>query len=146
MISGIIIPSITVFNTDETINFQKTVNHALWLIEEGADAITPAGSSGELPALNLNEAKELIETVIHAVKNNVPVYPATGRYSTADTIALTQFAEQVGADGVMISLPYVMLPGRDAILEHFRAVRRATSLPIQIQSFPSVTFFCQGGV
>lgn len=136
MISGIIIPSITVFNADETINYQKTVDHVLWLIEEGADAITPAGSSGELPSLNLNEAKELIETVTRAVKNRVPVYPATGRYATADTIVLTQFAEKIGADGVMISLPYVMLPGQEALLEHFRAIRRATSLPIILYNNP----------
>jgi 4-hydroxy-tetrahydrodipicolinate synthase len=135
-LSGIIIPNITIFNHDETINYQKTVDHVLWLIEQGADAITPAGSSGELPALSLGEAKELIEAVRNGVDKRVPVYPATGRYSTADTIALTHFAEKIGADGVMISLPYVMLPDRHSLMEHFRAIRRATSLPILLYNNP----------
>jgi 4-hydroxy-tetrahydrodipicolinate synthase len=135
-LSGIIIPSITVFNTNETINYEKTIEHVLWLIEQGADAITPAGSSGEWPALSLGEAKELIETVHKAIGKSVPTYPATGRYSTADTIALTQFAEKIGADGVMVSLPYVMLPDRLAILEHLRALRKASSIPILLYNNP----------
>jgi 4-hydroxy-tetrahydrodipicolinate synthase len=66
----------------------------------------------------------------------VPVYAGTGHYSTRTTIELTQAAERLGADGAIVIQPYYQKPPKAAILEHFYAVRRATSLPIMLYNNP----------
>ncbi|MFA5936240.1 MAG: dihydrodipicolinate synthase family protein [Patescibacteria group bacterium] len=138
---GIIIPSITVFKQDEdqTLDEHRTGDHVDWLISNGADAIVPAGSSGEFPALRMDEAKQIFDIAISVAKKRVPVYPAVGRYGTRDTIELTRHAEKAGAAGVMVIVPYYMKPDRHAIMEHFRAVRRNTDLPIILYNNPATT-------
>lgn len=137
-ISGIIVPNITVFNPDESINEKNTAKHIQWLIANGADGITPCGSSGENVSLTLDESKLLIDIAITTARKVVPVYPATGRYSTQHTIELSRYAENAGANGVMIPLPYYMLPPKQAIMDHFRRVRDAISIPIILYNNPWV--------
>jgi 4-hydroxy-tetrahydrodipicolinate synthase len=136
--SGILVPSVTVFRDDasQSIDEAATAEHIDWLIRNGADAIVPAGSSGEFPALSADEAKGLFELALSAAAGRVPVYPAAGRYATRDTIELCRFAEKVGAPGVMVIVPYYLLPDPPAVMEHFRAVRRATDLPIILYNNP----------
>jgi 4-hydroxy-tetrahydrodipicolinate synthase len=136
--SGILIPSLTIFQDDarQSIDETATAEHIDWLIRNGADAIVPAGSSGEFPALSADEAKRLFELALSVAAGRVPVYPATGRYATRDTIELCRFAEKLGAPGVMVIVPYYLLPDPPAVMEHFRAVRRNTDLPIILYNNP----------
>src|SRR5713101_6260316 len=115
--NGIVIPNFTVFDANEDVDFDATSNHIDWLIQNGADAIVPCGSSGEWPALHHNEAELLILTAISTTAKRVPVYPSTGRYSTRETIELSQYAERSGANGVMICPPPIMLPSEQAVVE-----------------------------
>lgn len=137
-ISGIIVPNITVFHEDESINEEGTAKHIQWLIDNGVDGITPCGSSGENVSLTLNESKLLIDIAITTAGKEVPVYPATGRYSTQHTIELSRYAENAGAKGVMVPLPYYMLPPKQAIMDHFRNVRHAIAIPIILYNNPWV--------
>lgn len=137
-ITGIIVPSITVFHKDESINEKATASHIDWLIKNGVDGITPCGSSGENVSLTLDEVKLLIDIAINTAEGKVPVYPATGRYSTQHTIELSRYAEKAGASAVMIALPYYMQPPKQAIMDHFRHIRSAINIPIILYNNPWV--------
>src|SRR5262245_36021259 len=108
--AGVIVPCITVFQEDERIDDEATGEHIRWLVEAGVDGVTPCGSSGELIALTLEERKRLISLAMDAVGGRVPVLPSTGCYSTRETVELSQHAERAGAHGVMVVLPYYLLP------------------------------------
>lgn len=135
---GIIVPSLSVFRDDahQSLDEVATAEHIDWLIRNGADAIVPAGSSGEFPALSAEEARRLFELAFSVAAGRVPVYPAIGRYATRDTLELCRFAEELGAPGVMVVVPYYLLPNPPAVMEHFRAVRRHTDLPIILYNNP----------
>ncbi len=138
---GILVPSLTVFHEDtkQSVDEVRTAAHVDWLIQQGADAIIPAGSSGEFPALKPEEAIRIFKIAIEASGGRVPVYPAVGRYSTYETIELAYVAKSALADGIMVLPPYYMKPSQEEILEHYRAVSRAVKLPIILYNNPATT-------
>lgn len=136
IVPGIIIPHLTVFKEDERIDESATADHVEWLIANGAHGVAPGGSSGEIVSLSLEEAKRLTDIAIQTAAGRVPVYPATGRYSTRDTIELSQYAERAGAKGVLTVLPYYMLPDTRSVMDHFRRLHQAISIPIILYNNP----------
>ncbi len=136
IVPGIIVPHITVFREDESIDEAATADHVEWLIANGIQGIAPGGSSGEIVSLSLDEAKALTDIAVQTAAGRVPVYPATGRYSTRDTIELSRHAEKAGAKGVLTVLPYYMLPDTRSVMDHFRRLHEAIHIPIILYNNP----------
>lgn len=137
---GIVVPSITVFhdNSSQSVDLVRTAAHLEWLIAEGANGIVIGGSSGEFVALAPEEIRNLIILATSAVRGRVPLYAATGRYSTHETIDLSLFAQRQGADGIMVVCPYYLRPGPAEVMAHFHAVREAVGpdFPIILYNNP----------
>jgi 4-hydroxy-tetrahydrodipicolinate synthase len=64
------------------------------------------------------------------------VLAGTGANATSEAIELTQAAEKVGADGSLQVAPYYNKPTQEGLYQHFRAIARATKLPIVLYSIP----------
>lgn len=130
LVKGIVPPMITVFKKDESLDEQGTRDHVNFLINNGVQAISPGGSTGEMIALTLEEREQLIEIVIDEGKDKVPIYPGTMHYSTDLTIRLSKFAENKGAKGVLVIPPYYLNPPKHDAMNHFRDLRQAINIPI----------------
>jgi len=74
--------------------------------------------------------------VLDEVQERVPVYVHTGDYFTQTTIELSGHAKEIGADGVMILLPYCMNPSWFQLLNHFRFIAEKVNIPIIIYDNP----------
>lgn len=76
-----------------------------YLIEQGkVHGVATLGSTGNGPAFDDEARKAVIKASVDAVDGRVPVIMGTGAMTTAGTTALSQYAEEVGADGVLIVL------------------------------------------
>jgi 4-hydroxy-tetrahydrodipicolinate synthase len=64
------------------------------------------------------------------------VLAGTGANATSEAIKLTQEAEKVGADGSLQVAPYYNKPTQEGLYQHFKAIARATKLPIVLYSIP----------
>jgi len=64
------------------------------------------------------------------------VLAGTGGNSTEEAVYLTRQAERVGADGSLQVAPYYNKPSQEGLFQHFKAVARATRLPIVLYSIP----------
>jgi 4-hydroxy-tetrahydrodipicolinate synthase len=114
-------------------SFQKLIRSQA---KGGVDGIVPVGTTGESPTLNADEHLEIIaEAVKHAGKS-LKVIAGTGGNSTNEAIHLTRGAERLGADASLQVSPYYNKPSQEGLFQHFRAVARATKLPIILYSIP----------
>lgn len=130
---------VTPMTADGAVDLQRAAALASRLIETGSDGLVVAGTTGESPTLSRDEKVALFRTVIEAVGERVPVLCGTGSNNTADSIALTEEAEALGAAGVMLVAPYYNKPSQTGLFEHFRAICAATSLPVMLYNIPSRT-------
>ena len=115
---------------------QRLASH---LLDTGSDAIVVAGSTGESPTLSYKEKAELFRAVGEVTTGRGKLICGTGTYSTAETLELTQAAEDAGADGVLVVTPYYNKPPQRGLIAHFERVADATELPIIVYNIPGRT-------
>jgi len=129
---GIIVPMLTPFNDDNTLD-EKTLEHFTdWLCQKRADVLFPMGGSGEYAYLTIEERKRIIEIVVSSSGKRIPVMPGTGGTSLDETLALSLFAQQKGADAVGIVVPNFIEASGEAIFEYFKQINKVLDIPIMI--------------
>lgn len=107
-----------------------------WQIDEGTNALVPAGTTGESPVMSHDDHKRVVDLCIEVARENVPVIAGTGSNSTEEAIELTKHAAQAGADAALVVTPYYNKPSQAGMLAHFRAIADAVELPIIIYNIP----------
>ncbi|MCA9417469.1 MAG: dihydrodipicolinate synthase family protein [Candidatus Omnitrophica bacterium] len=107
---GVCASTVTPFGPDGGLRLEFLKPHIDWIINDGADAISPLGSSGEFAALEVTDRKRVLEAALEANAGRVPVVAGTHHYSTRMTIELSKHAEQAGADALLIVAPYYQAP------------------------------------
>lgn len=137
LIRGIFPAALTMFTQHGDLDEAGTVRHIEYLIRKGAHGIIACGTSGEFIAMTDEERKRVTGWIVKAAAGRVPVYAGAGHYSTRLTIELCHAAERAGADGLILILPYYQKPPKAAIIQHFRTLRRETTLPIMLYNNPA---------
>ena len=110
-----------------------------WQIESGIDAIVAVGTTGEGSTLTDEEHKEAISFCVKRAAGRVPVIAGTGSNDIAYAIALTKYAEEVGADGMLLVTPYYNKATQNGMYESFKAIAEATTKPCILYNVPSRT-------
>lgn len=112
-------PILTSFNDDSTINYEDM--HGLYdhILSNGIDGILIGGSAGEFYALNYNEAEELILDAVNYINHQSIVIAGTGRMNRMETINLSNFALEKGADAVIIVGPYYSACSQEDVFNYF---------------------------
>jgi 4-hydroxy-tetrahydrodipicolinate synthase len=136
---SLITAMVTPFRDDHAIDLDGAERLAAHLLDSGSDAIVVAGSTGESPTLTQKEKAELFRAVGGVVRGRGQLICGTGTYSTAETLELTQAAEDAGADGLLVVTPYYNKPPQRGLIAHFERVADATDLPIIVYNIPGRT-------
>jgi 4-hydroxy-tetrahydrodipicolinate synthase len=110
-----------------------------WQIAEGTHGLVPTGTTGESPTLSFDEHKRVIDITVEVARGRVPVIAGTGSNSTDEAIELSQHAEKVGADGILIVNPYYNKPTQDGLYHHFKAINDKVGIPVVIYNIPGRT-------
>src|SRR6476659_1170803 len=97
-----------------------------WQIAEGSDALVPCGTTGESATLSRDEHRAVIAQAVCVAKGRVPVIAGCGSYSTAAAIEMVRTAADVGADAVLVVVPYYNKPSQAGLAAHFTAVAEAS--------------------
>ncbi|HXI71674.1 MAG TPA: 4-hydroxy-tetrahydrodipicolinate synthase [Verrucomicrobiae bacterium] len=105
-------------------------------IKGGVDGIVPVGTTGESPTVDYAEHIKIIALSVKFAAGKVKVLAGTGGNSTSEAIYLTQEAEKAGADGSLQVAPYYNKPTQEGLYQHFKAIAKATKLPIVLYSIP----------
>lgn len=86
-----------------------------------------------------NEAERAAVTriVIDQVRKRVPVVINTGAGGTDLAVFYSRTAEDAGADALMIIPPAFLPAGPDEVVDYYRAISAAVSIPIFLQDTPA---------
>ena len=139
MLKGSLVALITPMNQDGSINYEQLRDLIDWHIENGTDGIVAVGTTGESATLPVEEHLTVIEATVKHVNKRIPVIAGTGANNTVEAIALSQAAEQAGADYTLSVVPYYNKPSQEGIYQHFKAIAEATSIPMIIYNVPGRT-------
>jgi 4-hydroxy-tetrahydrodipicolinate synthase len=114
----------------ETIDYQ---------IDNKVDGICLFGSTGGNGSFGANEMKAATTAAVKHVNGRVPVVAGTGARTTAECIALSRHAQDVGCDGIMV-LPVSYWPlTPDEVFAHYERVAAAVTIPICVYNNPWTT-------
>jgi len=138
-LAGVFSPTLTAFHADGSINPAGTKQFVRFLLDQGIDGLAPLGSGGEPVAMTLPERMRILEAIVEETAGKVPILAGTGDYITAATIELSLHAKSLGCRGLMIITPYLMVPPKRDVLNHFRRVREKVGLPIMVYNVPFTT-------
>lgn len=125
--------------TEDGINFEELKKLLEFQIEQGADSIIICGTTGESATMSLQEKKEVIQFSVQVVHKRIPVIAGTGGNNTQSVIELSQYAEEVGADGLLLVTPYYNKTTQSGLVSPYQAIAKQVNLPIILYNVPSRT-------
>jgi len=136
MFKGSIVALITPFKDDklDEENYVNLIHHHL---NNGTHGLVPGGTTGESPTLSHDEHRKIINLSVKESKNKIPVIAGTGSNSTSEAIELSKFAENAGADGLLIVTPYYNKPTQEGLYQHYKKINDNVGIPIIIYNIPS---------
>ncbi|AIN58787.1 dihydrodipicolinate synthase family protein [Pseudomonas soli] len=137
---GIIGYTITPFSADgEQLDLPALGQSIDRLIADGAHAIAPLGSTGEGAYLSDSEWQQVAQYSLERIAKRVPSIVSVSDLTTAGAVRRARFAQQHGADAVMV-LPAAYWKLSEAeILQHYRAIGAAIDIPIMLYNNPATS-------
>jgi len=133
---GIVPILVTPFDQDGAIDEQSLERLIAFNIGAGVNALGVALGS-EMFKLDEAERDRLTGAVVRIVDGRVPVIINTGAAGTDLAVRQSRLAQEAGADALMIIPPFFFMPPSAAeIIDYYRLIDRAVSIPIILQDVP----------
>ncbi|KVM76164.1 dihydrodipicolinate synthase family protein [Burkholderia ubonensis] len=139
LLQGIIAYPVTPFSADGDVDL-KTLDALIErLVADGVHGIAPLGSTGESAYLSDAEWEAVADTSIRAVRKRVPTVVGISDLTTAGAVRRARFAEQAGADAVMVLPVSYWKLSNDEIVGHYRAIGDAIGIPVMLYNNPATS-------
>lgn len=135
-----IIPALpTPFKEDCSIDFDSLKKLINEVIDAGVHGILIGGSTGEYTLLSMEERKSIIKVACEVANGRVPIMAGTSCHRTEDTISLSKFSAEVGADCVLAVPPYYLKTSRQGIIDYYKEVAVNSNIGVVIYHYPGAT-------
>lgn len=132
-----VFPALTTqFHADQSLDIPGTVRHLERMIASGIHGVILLGSVGENTALSYEEKLTVLRELLPVAKGRIPVLSGVAEFTTATAVRYAAECERLGMDGLMVLPAMVYKADRREAIAHFRAVARASSLPVMIYNNP----------
>jgi dihydrodipicolinate synthase/N-acetylneuraminate lyase len=136
LIRGTIVTLPTAFDDDFKLDLATTTEMTHWWVEQGlgteTTALKVAAAMGEGPDLSDDEWPHLLRTVVNAAGSGKNVICALKAKNTLHTIEDALKAQDLGAIGLQIDIPFMHHSNQDDIVRHFTDISDAIDIGIMI--------------
>ena len=95
------------------------------------------GSTGEPTSLSQEEKKTIIEEMAPYCHEKIPAFFGVTCGSTSQTIELAQFAQEKGADGIMLVVPPYIAPPQSAVYDYLKSVCQSVDIAVAVYNNPA---------
>jgi trans-o-hydroxybenzylidenepyruvate hydratase-aldolase len=121
----------------DTVDLDETARVVNALIDDGSDGLIVLGTTGECATLTRDEFEGFVETVLATVNKRIPTYVGTTALGTHEVVYRTRFAQERGADGILLGLPMWQPLTVEMAVEYYRSVSELfPTLGIQVYGNP----------
>jgi dihydrodipicolinate synthase/N-acetylneuraminate lyase len=107
------------------------------LVASGVHGLTPLGSTGEFAYLSRAQRRRVVEIVVAAAKGRVPVVAGVASTTIADAVSQARDYERLGCAGILAILEAYFPLDDTGVLDYFRGIAEAVSLPVVLYTNPS---------
>ena len=130
---------VTPFKENGDVNYDKLEEILEEQIAGGTDAIVICGTTGEAATMSHEEHLSVIKYGCEVVKGRIPVVAGTGSNCTREAVYMSQKAEEVGADGVLLVTPYYNKATQNGLIAHFTTIAESIKIPALLYHIPGRT-------
>ena len=130
---------VTPFNADCSVNYPRLRQLVNEQIEGGVDALIICGTTGESATLDNDEHIKVLDEAVKAADGRVPIIAGTGSNDTMYATQLSQHAEALGVDGLLMVTPYYNKTSQNGLINHYFYIADRVKTPIILYDVPSRT-------
>ncbi len=120
-------------------DFEKLAELIEYHVANNTDAIVICGTTGEASTMPDPKHKEAIRFTVEKAAGRIKVIAGSGSNDTVHAIELSQYAEEVGADGLLVVTPYYNKTTQHGLYLHTKAIAESVKLPIILYNIPGRT-------
>lgn len=121
---------------DQSLDLEATAAHVDMLLRAGVHGLIMLGTVGENCSLEPAEKRAVMRMALERAKGRVPVLSGVAEYTTQLACRYAADMAALGADGLMVLPAMVYKSDARETSAHFRAVARASDLPIMVYNNP----------
>lgn len=130
-------PAVTTqFKTDQSLDVDSTLRHIESMAAAGIHGVVMLGTVGENCSLEYSEKLAVLRATVDAFGGRLPIVTGVAEYTTPLACRFARDAQEAGVDGLMVLPAMVYKSDARETIAHFRAVARATTLPIMCYNNP----------
>ncbi len=130
---------VTPFNDDCSVNYPRLRELINEQIDGGVDALVICGTTGESSTLDNDEHCRVLEEAVKTANKRIPIIAGTGSNDTMYATQLSQHAESIGVDGLLMVTPYYNKTSQNGLINHYNYIADRVNTPIILYNVPSRT-------
>jgi 4-hydroxy-tetrahydrodipicolinate synthase len=132
-LKGVVIVQVTPFREDGSLDLEGLIKNTRWSLDriKGKDfSFMIEGSNGEFFNQSEEEWKKVVKSVINEIDGKFPALVHVGQCSTQETIKRAQYAQSMGADGIIAVLPYYIQPQEEGMYLHYKKICESVDIGV----------------
>ena len=143
MIRGSLVPNITFFDAEGTLDLEKTRWHMRWMLQKGLDGLFLTGSYGAGPMLS-NEERIAIFKAAKEVASRFEdkiLLPHVGCIDTRSAVELAKAADEIGVDAIGAVPPFYYKHSEDMVIGFYKEIVDSVNTPVYAYNNPGTSRF-----
>lgn len=136
---GSIVPVVTPFRKDGSLDKGSLKELIQWLIQEGSHGVCVCGSTGEATSLTLSEKKSIYRTAIAYASSEVSFFAGVVSSVLDETLELCKYAEDLGYDALLVVVPYYTRPNQNGLFDYFSQICSFVDTSVIAYNIPART-------
>ncbi len=130
---------VTPFKKDFSVDSEALERIVNFQIDNGIDYLVVLGTTAENSTLSQDEKELVIKTVIDANKGRLPLVLGVGGNDTNKVVEELKTRDFSNFVAILSVSPYYNKPTQEGIYQHFKAIAKASPLPIILYNVPGRT-------
>ena len=127
---------ITPFKQNQSVDTESLINIINHVTDNGADFLVALGTTSEAPTLSTDEKKLVVDTILKANANRIPVMLGMGGNNTQAVIEAVKAQDFTGIQGILSVVPYYNKPNQRGMRAHFESIADASPVPVVVYNVP----------